>query len=270
LIGWLPPKEIGLTLIDGLGTPAWETLHRRPSLMFRPSNEFDKFGTQTARFHSPDGALAIFLDSLAAFSHRKPVYRMSLVGHSMGAIVASEVLRAKDSLPIDNIVFMAAAASIRETEETVVPYLERHPTTQFYNLTLHPMSDRREADFYRVAPYGSLLEWIDAYFGHTETELDRMAGKYDNLVRTALIFPDGVRGRTHIKAFGYNSGRGCGKDDLPYRHGDFNDPRVLYWRPGFWHPGSAGCEEFRTGAVVSNQQDGSGTPQQTKPMPPQP
>jgi pimeloyl-ACP methyl ester carboxylesterase len=252
-LSWVPPKGLGLAVIDGLGSSAWFSMHRRASVMMRTADQFDRNGIRVDSYRKPNGALASFLDTLGAFTRRNPGYRISLVGHSMGAIVATEILRRNDSLPIDNLVFMASAATSREVESTVVPFMERNPKTEFYNLTLHPLADKRESHFFRIPPYGSLLEWIDSYFGHTETQLDLSSGKYDNLVRTALIYPAGIRGRIHIKAFGYNSGKGCGPHDMPFEHGQFNDPSVAYWRTNFWHPTQEGCEASRVRANTISQ-----------------
>jgi hypothetical protein len=276
IASWLPPKILGLIVLDGLGPPAWDTMRRRTKTMFRLPREFEQqqgtkhdAGQAVARYLRPTGAVSVFLDSLQRLVDSGPDYRITLVGHSMGAIVASEILRTRDSLPIDNVVFMASAATVREFEMGVVPYLERHPAsrerqaTQFYNLTLHALADQRERSLFGLAPYGSLLEWIDAYFANPETDLDRMFGKYDNALATAHIIPDSVRGNVHFKAFGYRSGKGCGgkegktgrPKDLPYRHGDFNDSTVAYWRSGFWKPGTAGCEEIKQSLLyVENAQ----------------
>jgi pimeloyl-ACP methyl ester carboxylesterase len=252
-LSWIPPKGLGLAVIDGLGSSAWFSMHRRASVMMRTADQFDRNGKRVDDYRAPNGALALFLDTLAGFTRRNPGYRISLVGHSMGAIVATEILRRNDSLPVDNVVFMASAATSREVESTVIPFMERNRRVQFYNLTLHPLADKRESHFFRIPPYGSLLEWIDSYFGHTETQLDLSSGKYDNLVRTALIYPADIRGRIHIKAFGYNSGKGCGTHDMPFEHGQFNDPSVAYWRTSFWHPGQEGCEMSRVRANTISQ-----------------
>jgi hypothetical protein len=103
-----------------------------------------------------------------------------------------------------------------------------------------------------VLPYGSLLEWIDTYLANPETVEDMMLGKYDNAVLTASLLPSDVRDRVHIKAFGYQSGTGCGrKRDLPFKHGQFNEAEVPFWRFGFWVPVAAGCEEARAGAALA-------------------
>jgi len=245
LLGWLPPKSIALGLIDGLGTPAWNTMHRRTSLMLRPEGDPQAESRRVAQWVPPDGALAVLLDTLTRFTKSNPAYRITLVGHSMGAIVSTEILRHRDTLPIDNIVFMAAATSVNEVRSSVFPYLRADTTRRFYNLTLHPWADQRETRFLGLAPNGSLLAWIDAYFGHTETRLDLMSGKYENTVHSAFVIPSDVRDRTHVRAFGYRSGKGCGKDDVPYQHGHFNDPSVPYWRELFWSPGPASCVDVQ-------------------------
>ena len=249
--GWLPPKTIALGLLDALGTPAWNTMHRRTSLMFRPERDVQDESRRVARWVPPDGALAVLLDSLTRLTRRNPGYRITLVGHSMGAIVSTEILRHRDTLPIDNNVFMAAASSIHEVQTSVFPYLRADTTRRFYNLTLHPWADQRETRFLGLAPFGSLLAWIDAYFGHTETRLDLMAGKYENMVHSASVIPSDVRDRTHIRAFGYRSGKGCGRDDMPYQHGQFNDPSVPYWRELFWSPGPASCADVQLPSVAA-------------------
>ncbi len=254
LAGWLPPKAIGLIVIDGLGGAAWSTMHRRTHTMVRPSAEFTEKLAQTRQYVPETGALPIFLDSLQQMMRKDTAYHLTLVGHSMGAIVATEVIRARDALPIDNIVFMASAASVRETATSVVPYLEQHEKTQFYNLTLHPWSEAREWSKGPVLPYGSLLEWIDAYFGNPETPEDLMVGQYDTAVLTASELPPSVRGRVHIKAFGYHSGKGCGAHDMPFKHGQFNDDEVPFWRFGFWVPDGAGCKEVRSNPALATKE----------------
>ena len=251
--GWVPPKSIGLLFVDGLGTPAWDVMHRRTELMTRTEASFSQHQGKAGDYSLPDGALAVFLNKLSTLTANNPGYRMTIVGHSMGAIVAGRALMQADTLPIDNIVFLASAATLSEVQQQVYPYMRRQLNSampnrrrvQFYNITLHPWADERETNLFRVAPYGSLLAWIDGYFAHTETELDRASGRYENFLRTATTVPPDIRGSVHLKAFGYHSGKGCGKEDLPYKHGQFNERTVLFWRELFWHPGPATCEDVR-------------------------
>ncbi|HEV8216476.1 MAG TPA: alpha/beta hydrolase [Gemmatimonadaceae bacterium] len=253
VLGWIPLKPFAMYIVDALGTPAWITMHRRSQAMFEDPNAFGHRQNAPPGYIPPSGAFSHFLDSLESLIRRDTAtkYELTVIGHSMGAIVATELARRRDSLPIDNLVFMASAASLREFEIGVVPYLERHDSTQFYDLTLHPLADLREKHLFRLAPYGSLLEWIDSYYSRPENDFDRMMGKYNNVVQASFMFPSSIRGRVHIKGFGYNDGSGCGPTkNLPYEHGQFNDLSVPFWRPQFWHPNQIGCEAVKAAPVA--------------------
>lgn len=239
---WLPLKVFGLMLLDAIGTPGWENMRRRTKTMFQQpysANEFSREGPVAPK----PGAAAILFDSLQSLQlygtgkFDTPV-RITLIGHSMGAIIANEALRTHDSLEVANVVFMAGALSLRDFQLGTLPYLRRHESTQFYNLTLHPLSDLRESAFLGFAPYGSLLAWLDGYLDHPESELDRVMGKYQNTTEAAAIIKGDVRARVHLKAFGYRDSTGCGDKGLPYKHGHFNEPGVPYWKPAFWAPGA--------------------------------
>jgi pimeloyl-ACP methyl ester carboxylesterase len=235
---FIPFKMIGTFAIDGAGTPGWEVMRRRTKTMYRSTGEWRAVDS-TAHFLRPTGAVSVFLDSLAALAASDSAhhYDITMIGHSMGTIVASEAIRTHPRLPLSTIVFMAGAATIREFEIGVLPYLENHRATRFYNLTLHPIAERREHYLAHLAPDGSLLEWIDGYIASPETELDRVIGKWDNVVMATGIFPDSVRGQIQLKAFGYRDGVGYGTNDRePHRHGDFDDPGVPFWRCDFWQP----------------------------------
>ncbi len=52
--------------------------------------------------------------------------KLTLVGHSMGAIVINELVPEFDELPFENIVFMGAATSIRDTKNAMVPLLRKN------------------------------------------------------------------------------------------------------------------------------------------------
>jgi pimeloyl-ACP methyl ester carboxylesterase len=233
-----PFKMLGTFLIDGTGVPGWEVMRRRTKTMYRSTGEWRAADT-SAHYLRPTGAVSILLDSLVALVAADSArhYAFTIIGHSMGTIVASEAIRTHPQLPLSSVVFLAGAATIEEFDIGVLPYLEAHHETRFYNLTLHPIAERREAYLGHLAPDGSLLEWIDGYIASPETELDLVIGKWDNIVMASRIFPDSVRGQIQLKAFGYRDGRGYGRDGLePHRHGDFDDPGVPFWRCDFWQP----------------------------------
>ncbi|MEO8580805.1 MAG: hypothetical protein ABI469_11195, partial [Gemmatimonadales bacterium] len=242
-LSWLPIKAIGLMVLDAIGTPAFENMRRRTKTMFQQPYSSNPFTAEGARPPRP-GAVAILFDSLQALQtaprpNGRAAYEISLVGHSMGAIVANEALRTHDSLEVKNVVYMAGALSLREFQTGTLPYMQRHPSTEFFNLTLHPLSDIRETMLWGIVPSGSLLIWLDGYLAHPESELDRVMGKYVNTTESSSIFKGSVRTRIHLKAFGYRDGTGCGKHGLPYKHAQFNWLGVPYWDVRFWNPGEA-------------------------------
>jgi hypothetical protein len=147
---------------------------------------------------------------------------------------------------------MAPALSLRDFQVGTLPYVRAHDSTQFYNLTLHPLSDLRETSFMNLAPYGSLLVWLDAYLDHPEAELDRVMGKYQNTTEAAAIVAGQTRNRIHLKAFGYRDGTGCGPHGYPYRHGDFNARGVPFWNPLFWAPGSPCPDSLHRNSPVAS------------------
>ena len=97
-------------------------------------------------------------DQIEAFLDDRPEgEKVNLIAHSMGAIIANEVIQRFQEIQIDNLVYMGAACSIRSFENIVIPYLEIHSDTKFYNLCLHPKLEAREKNILELAPGGSLL-----------------------------------------------------------------------------------------------------------------
>ena len=73
--------------------------------------------------------------------------RIVMIGHSMGAIVVNELLQLFPDLPYEFLVYMAGAASVRDTSRAVTPVLvDNLGCTKFYGLMLHPMNEARESN----------------------------------------------------------------------------------------------------------------------------
>ncbi len=159
-------------------------------------------------------------------------YEITLIGHSMGAIVANQILTNFSDLPFKNIVFMGAAATSRETANSLVPYMQKHDSTDFYNLSLHPLNEEREISGYGLLPSGSLLVWIDSMYGLPETEVDRTFGRWTNARNAAHLFPPEVANRMYFGVFGF-------KENQPQEHGDFSsmyngENSFEYWDTNRW------------------------------------
>lgn len=157
--------------------------------------------------------------------------QITLVGHSMGTIIVDQLLRYAPNMKVKNIVFMAAANSVEDYRNTVIPYLERHPKTKMYHLILHPRAEVSEKGFLDLSPRGSLLVWIDNYFTNPITPLDRMAGRFSNLLPELLYTDENLRDRVHLKVFRVGKPVRCSN---PQKHGDFG--KFPFWDPNFWDP----------------------------------
>jgi hypothetical protein len=131
-----------------------------------------------------DGPLGVFLRRLGAFQATHPDVKTDLYAHSMGALVADEMLRrswAVQSDPLcpvsaqnprvglrfDRIAYLAPADSIQGWQDSVWPYLDAHngldgrPRTLFYNVMLNYLSEDRERHWFSFFPdAGAPWSWI--------------------------------------------------------------------------------------------------------------
>ena len=130
---------------------------------------------------------------------------ITFAGHSMGSIVGNDIISQHPKLPWRNIIYMAAAASIRDTNYHLTPVLRANPEIRFYNTMLHPLAEARELmqmpgrlfgvfPPYTIppqgtAPHGSLLEWIDEMFEGPRSPDQRTVGKWHNVQTTKEVFP---------------------------------------------------------------------------------
>jgi hypothetical protein len=266
----LPTTKLVLTpIVAELGRPAWDIMVRRTTTLFSKPDEFDlrnKLVKDDAKNSeealkninsSHTGALATFLEELNNKSKDHPEREIVLIGHSMGTIVLNNVIRDRkyiDNLNISDIVYMAAACSIRDFTTSVVPLLqvqeEFNPCagnllshkTKFYNLTLHPISEASERNAFDLVQRGSLLEWIDNYYTSPTHNIDRTLGKWRNIIQSLHVIPKEIRYRVTIKGFGYGDKNLYG----PQKHGEFNEFNVSddldkktwnFWDEDFWIAG---------------------------------
>lgn len=256
-----PVKLLTTPLVSTVGAPGWDNMLRRTKVAFRKPGEYwtkkkdDEKANETNgkyRFGDPSGlgdnqvltscdqhykvngqgsgALAVFLEEMLTFlngdNFNEVKYDVTLIGHSMGAIVLNEVIRKFPGLPIKNIVYMGAAASSRRVLENIIPFLQEHPQSRFFNLSLDPKAEDREASVYGLAPSGSLLVWIDEMYTTPETYLERTFGRWANVQKILHVIPSDVKERMFFKVFNYGP---C----EPKSHGEFDD-HGRYWEPKYW------------------------------------
>ncbi len=229
-----PLKLATIPLADGFGKGAWRSMLRRTDLVLNSQAGFDgkgREGSETAA-HS-------FLSKLEELDREKeylPIKKV-LIGHSMGAIVANNILSRFPEINFDTVVYMAAACKLKDLEKSVVPWLRRNKNGEFYNLTLNPYRDINESKYFRSIPRGSLLIWIDGFLEDVNSFEDRTAGYWYNVVRGAdIIFPSDkdLRSRVHLTRYGIDR-KYCAEGrapKVPQTHGAFDD--YDFWNKKFW------------------------------------
>jgi pimeloyl-ACP methyl ester carboxylesterase len=236
----LPTKVATAPLIDALGRESWENMSRRTVNMFEDPAYVQTLGQppdvmQRLVDKGPPGDLQKFMDRLKDDLKRRGdghSFEITVVGHSMGTMVINQMIRRNPDLNFKNIVYLAAACSIHDFRDSVVPYLKMpvHAQTRFFNLCLHPTAEILDAEASDIPPRGSLLVWVDQFLAAPRTPLDRTLGQWDNILAATYIFDQELRGRVAIKGFALFL-----KDQpLQETHGDFST--CAYWDESFWTP----------------------------------
>lgn len=220
-----PVSIVSTPFFTGFGRGAWEMMSRRIDLMFAVQKAPKRFARKD---DVNPGVMRTFLDALEAKRKswdKTPSCRVQLdfVGHSMGALIGTRVLREYASLRFDRILFLAPASTVEDYVTTVPAYLERHPNARFYNFGLSIIDEGNELSWKSVLlPRGSLLVWIDNFFETAYSPEDYRLGDFFN----ETTFKAPLRKRdprcdsiSMLKVAGARSGRA----EMPRKHGEFND-----------------------------------------------
>lgn len=186
----LPFKLATAPIIDAFGKSGWHEMNARLDRIASRQIPHERGRTEAEKAADPRplqnpveaSALARFFDRL---EHSPQSEKVTLVGHSMGAILINKVLPDYKG-KLDRVVFLAAACSVDDFERGALRYLERQTNgVQFFNHTLHPVAEARELDwrFLDLIPRGSLLVWIDEFLDQPRSPGQRRLGKWDNYFR---------------------------------------------------------------------------------------
>jgi len=217
-IASLPVTIVSLPIISGFGEGAWKMLRRRTEQMFahqiRPQKHV--FIDQD---HRP-GALRQFFEEITPVAQGEhPGIEITLVGHSMGAIVVNKILRAFPKIKFDRIIYMAAAASIDDFMDTVPPYLALYPQTRFYSFSLSNRDEGGEFNYF--LPRGSLLVWIDNMYEPGISPVGKRVGFFRNKDIIQIRPMEGVccKHMTFVKF--------TGLEGQPRKHGEFNNDGIF-------------------------------------------
>jgi len=240
-------KPVSLLAVQSAGSGSWEVMQGRVAALFR--RPIDLTGDEVER--RPHGLLFLMraLHELQAerAANGRPL-EITLVCHSMGAIVANQLLSFSQLAQQDgdsggdtalpsfrNIVYMAAACSVQAYQDSVFPYMLHDTSTRFFHVVLDPDQELAELNWQDLSPRGSLLVWIDDFLAKPTSHIERTAGRYDNLMVTLYDTPLAIRDRMHVYVLPRNV------NDYPRRHGDFTNPKdteghYRFWEPMAWWP----------------------------------
>lgn len=250
----LPTRMASLALIRGFGTPAWEMMKRRVDQMIavriRPETLLG-----IGREERP-GALRTFLRAFKKKLNSEGIWRTSdgrdvpitLVGHSMGAMVIDRILTQFPEIHFQRIIYLAPAGSIKEFQQSVIPYLKVYKNTSFYSFSLAVKDETGETNpqlpvlnvfpLNDFLPRGSLLSWIDDLFDPVLSPEDRRLGSFENKVFMELDEDDPkLCSRMVFIKF-------TGRAEDPRRHAELNDDGKLQAALKITEPG--GIENFKT------------------------
>jgi len=235
---------LGSVWHSGVSSASWKVMKRRTLTQFFPASDFDeRWQPQEGIPPVPGGH--VFRQILAlsggnACEDDKTCPDLTLIGHSMGAMVVNGALQRfqkqwQDSRMIDDIVYMAAAASIEDSLAALKPILAdpapnaNANAVNFYNLTLNRVAEVSEVHLWGGVPTGSLLVSIDQHHERPEHPLRRTFGSEVNVLSSIAVIQETLRdanGKLVFKAFDRYEGA------LPQQHGDFG--KIPFWREETW------------------------------------
>lgn len=252
--GALLPLSTTLSPIyEAIGKPAWKNMLRRSKTLIHRSPTFIRDQGQVTR---ADGAAMGVLRRIASWQGKNRNLKVTFVGHSMGTIVLNEAFRAMEDerdlkngirLRVDKVVYLAAACSIRDFNDSVGRYMQRNQNCEVYSLCLHPKREVGEK-FLPAVPLvfsGSLLIWIDEFFQNPVDFQERTFGSFENCIIAAHLLPHSDR--FHLKAFEENEAfdNRLRPESGPQKHGEMAE--YCFWDPQFYKP-VEGCTQpyYRT------------------------
>lgn len=211
-------------------------MKRRTQNIFFPTQRFDERYQNDYEGFSGGEFFEHLLDTI--IDDKEYEYEITLVGHSMGTMVLNNALKLYQSKWIEsralkNIVYMAAAASIDDSLNTLVPFLvpanPQQTVPAFYNLTLNRVAEVSETHLLGLIPTGSLLVSIDQHFENPEHPMRRTFGSEVNVLSALNAIAQrlqGAEGTIVFKAFDRHP------KSIPSTHGGFNE--IEYWKKSTW------------------------------------
>ena len=220
---FMPIRMASAPLVEGFGTPAWDMLKRRPDvLLFNPTTKKDSATQQLLK------QLADKIEDgkwqTAECKNNKsvlcPLVELTLLGHSMGAMVSDRILTTlSKKLTFKHIIYLGAANSIADFKVSVVPYVRDHKETHFWSFALSEVDESNETYAADLLSRGSLLVWIDLLLERTYGLPQKRFGREVNQEWLNIDDKDAWK---RICRISFSGNRARTKE--PRDHGDFTKP----------------------------------------------
>ena len=226
--------------VASFGSSAWTNYNRRAQAAVRQMSEFDIDASKvTTADDAPSGAFAILVreiiekhGSLKETKGNAPKQpKIILIGHSTGAIMISELIgaiNANENAMIDKIVFLGAAVTIGDVFKTIVPFLAVNKDASFYNISLNAYHEAKSS--YKGVVTPSLLEWLDNLIAQPSSHLDRVMGKWENVMLAMHAIPCDIRNQVHLKHLPSGDGYPTAHRDMDKPHRKFHPFRESDWK----------------------------------------
>ncbi len=250
-----PAKIVTSPFFDAFGKSAWDNMLRSIQLLFQVDEEFHYAKLYQEDILQPSkrtssGGLHLFLNELLNKIHenksgskqsvkKELKWEITWVGHSAGTLIINEAIRRfglpkerEITLPFNNIVYMAAAATLRDIETSVYPYLQNNSDHSFFHLMLHKRAEEGEIPWVDLIPRGSLLVWIDQFLSNPLTHKERTAGRYENFFLDFHSIQKEIQSQISLRVF--SNGEKV-KFNNPMKHGEFTT-RFRFWDEACWFP----------------------------------
>ena len=226
-------------LVSG-GRSAWKNYHRRTHVAVRGAREFNTADHNAQVYdETPTGMFAVLMDRILKEIDNGKI-KVVMIGHSTGTMILTEYLATlvqrsnaeelvEGTKKITDIVFLGAASTVGDTSKAIFPFLQMSKDSNFSNISLNAYHEDKST-WGGVLLTGSMLEWLDNSIAQPASQLDRVIGKWENVMLTMHTIPCDIRDRVHLvhlpKMKGYPEKHGE-LDDISAKFHPFREPS---WR----------------------------------------
>jgi hypothetical protein len=151
----------------------------------------------------------------------------TLIGYSMGAIAANNIIQRFAHINYQSISYQGAACSIKSVRDSVFPLLRLRPNVEFYSTSIHEAHEIAQLGADGWAQNGSLIRWIDEFIQKEPNPINRRLGNWENTQVLIDSVPQELKSRVHLSRFDFDH-----SNNVPHSHDTLFYYR--FWKESFW------------------------------------